>query len=59
MDIKAARESAGISQAELAKRLGIKQQQISKWESGKQDITIGKLKKIAEAIGKELYIRME
>jgi len=33
--IKKARERAGLSQAELAKLLGVSQQQVSNWESGR------------------------
>ncbi|MBQ8684928.1 MAG: helix-turn-helix transcriptional regulator [Clostridia bacterium] len=33
-DLKYHREASGLSQSELAKRTGIKQQNISRWEAG-------------------------
>ena len=52
-NIKAAREAAGISQTELAKRIDTTRQQIGKYETGKQDMTLNRLFQIASALGVE------
>ena len=52
-NIKAAREAAGISQTELAKRIGTTRQQIGKYETDKQDMTLNRLFQIASALGVE------
>ena len=52
-NIKAAREAAGISQTELAKRIGTTRQQIGKYETDKQDMTLNRLVQIASALGVE------
>ena len=49
-NIKAAREAAGISQTELAKRIGTTRQQIGKYETGEQDMTLKRLVQIATAL---------
>lgn len=50
-NIKAARERAGISQAELAERIGTTRQQIGKYENGSQDMTVARMLRIAAALG--------
>ena len=52
-NIKDAREAAGISQAELAERIGTTRQQIGKYETGEQDMTVARLVQIATALGVE------
>ena len=49
--IKAARKKAGMTQAELANRLGISYVGISQWENNLRNPKIGTLKKIADALG--------
>lgn len=49
--IARARKAAGLTQQELADRLGVIQQQVAKWESGKVDIKLQTLKRIANALG--------
>lgn len=50
-NIKAIREARGISQAQLAQLTGIKQQQISRYESGNVDtIGLARIVKIAQAL---------
>lgn len=51
--IKAARERAGISQTELAERIGTTRQQIGKYENGSQDMTVARMLRIAAALGVE------
>ncbi|MBU2445080.1 MAG: helix-turn-helix transcriptional regulator [Bacteroidetes bacterium] len=46
------REKVGITQADLAKRLNTTQSVISRIESGKQNLSLDMLQKIAEALGK-------
>ena len=50
MDVKAAREAAGISQAELAKRTGMLQPKLSRIENGHIDATAGELALIEAAL---------
>ena len=52
-NIKAAREAAGISQTELAEKIGTTRQQIGKYETDTQDMTVARLVQIATALGVE------
>lgn len=55
-----ARERAGITQDELAKRIGTKQPAISRLESGGfNKATVETLHKIADALDAKLVIKME
>lgn len=49
--IRAARKKAGLTQRELAEKLGISEQGITQWETGVRNAKLGTIKKIAEAIG--------
>ena len=51
-----ARNEQNMSQQELAERIGIKQSNISRLESGHYNPSLGFLKKIADGLGKELHI---
>lgn len=48
--IKKVREALGISQMKLAEAIGVSFQQIQKYESGINKVSIDKLKKISEAL---------
>lgn len=48
----------GITQAELAERVGTKQSGISRLESGAQDPSIALLRRIAEALDCRLEVRL-
>ena len=48
--ITAVRESAGLTQAELARRIGVSRQQLNNWESGFRRPTVESLLKIAQAL---------
>ena len=48
--IRSLRERSGISQAAMARRLGISFQQLQKYESGKNRISAGRLKMVAELL---------
>ncbi|QMW06363.1 helix-turn-helix domain-containing protein [Spirosoma foliorum] len=49
--IKEARKSKGMTQKELGDKLGVSDSTVTQYESGKQNLTIETLHKIAEAIG--------
>jgi len=49
--IREARTKRGISQMELAGRLGISYQQVQKYEYGESQLTVPRLIQIAEALG--------
>jgi len=51
-----ARSELNITQKELAERVGIKQSNISRLESGNYNPSLDFLKKIAQGLGKELHI---
>lgn len=52
-----ARVSAGLTQKTLAHALGTKQSNISRMEKGIQNVTVGTLEKIAQALHRKLEIR--
>ena len=56
--IKDIRTQMGYSQKELAKRLGVIQQYVSKLEAGRENLTLDTLKKIAEVFGKRLIVQL-
>ena len=49
--IKNARIEAGLTQVQLAEKVGCSQQEIQRWESGRISPTTKTLKKLAEALG--------
>ena len=53
MELKKLRKQLRISQNELARKMKVKREYITRIESGKQNITIETLNRIAEATGKE------
>jgi DNA-binding XRE family transcriptional regulator len=56
MEVYRMRTEAGISQTELARRLGISQPAISAIERGAKTPTVPTLERIAEATGHEMQI---
>lgn len=54
--LKEARKSQNISQYELSKRSGISRSVISEIESGKRNVSIAKLTRLADALGTDLKI---
>jgi len=56
--LKQAREQAGLSQEELAKRVGTKKTAISRIENHAQDIKLSTIQKVARALGKSLEVRL-
>ena len=56
--LKLAREEAGLTQEELAKKLNTKKSAISRIENHAEDIKLSTLEKIAKALGKTLRIEV-
>jgi len=54
--IIAARNQKGLTQAELARKLGTKQSAISRLERGAANPSLEFLRKLAEALGTELQV---
>ncbi len=54
-----ARTTAGISQAELARRVGVTQPAIGRIEAGRTDPRIGTLAKTARALGYQLTVELK
>ncbi len=48
--IKAWRQSRGLSQKELAKKIGIKAPPVSRWENGAADPSVWMLRRIAQVL---------
>jgi DNA-binding XRE family transcriptional regulator len=59
MEITKLRKNRGLSQQELANKMGVKREFISRIESGNQNITLETLFKIAKAMGKEFKFSFE
>ncbi len=55
----AARVAAGLSQTEVAERMGTRQSEVSRIEGARQNISIAKLANYAEAVGAKLDIRLD
>ena len=53
------RKAAGMTQKELAARMGTAQANISRFESGNYNPTLAFLQKMARSLGKTLKITME
>lgn len=53
MELRRVRRRLKLSQTELARRMDVKREFISRIESGKQNVTLETLYRIAEATGKE------
>lgn len=56
--LKQARESAQLTQEELARRLKTKKTAISRIENHAEDIKLSTLEKVARALGKRLEVRI-
>jgi len=57
--IRAARESASLSQQELSRRSGIAQESLSRIETGRRDPRLGTLRRLAKGLGLSLDQFME
>jgi DNA-binding XRE family transcriptional regulator/predicted RNase H-like HicB family nuclease len=58
LQIRWARQSLGISQAELARRVGVSRQQISLLESPDANLTLATLEKVASSLGMDVDIEL-
>lgn len=58
MEIRALREARGLSQRELAERVGTTQSAIARLEGGNISPSLPTLDKIAEALGAELSVAL-
>ena len=60
LQIRVARKRAGVSQVELARRMGVSQQQVQRLEDPrKSNPTMATLRAVAEALGLELRIHFD
>lgn len=56
--LRQARESAGLTQEELARRLKTKKTAISRIENHAEDIKLSTLERVATALGKRLQVNI-
>jgi ribosome-binding protein aMBF1 (putative translation factor) len=56
--LRDARVSAGLTQEELARRIGTKKTAISRIENHAEDVKLSTLKKTASALGKKLEVKI-
>lgn len=59
MEIIRVRREKKLTQAELAKKMNVKREYVSRIESGEQNVTLETLIKIAQAVGKEFKFKFE
>ena len=57
--IRGIRVQLGYTQREMAKRLGVIQQFVSKLETGRENLTVDTLKRIADVFEKKLIIQLD
>jgi uncharacterized protein len=57
--LRAAREGAGLSQTELARRSGVAQSMVSSYEAGKRQPALATLSKLIEATGHTLALSLQ
>ena len=58
MILRQARESAGLTQEELARRLRTQKTAISRIENHAEDIKLSTLERVASALGKRLKVKI-
>ena len=56
--LRQAREEAGVTQEEIAKKLKTKKSAISRIENHAEDIRLSTLHKYAQALGKTIHVRI-
>jgi len=58
-EMKERRREVGLSQTEVAARMGTSQSAVARLEAGSTDVRLSTLLRYAEAIGMELDVRLE
>lgn len=58
-EMKQRRQAAGLSQTEVAARMGTSQSAVARLEAGTSDVRLSTLLRYAEAIGHVLDLRLE
>ena len=56
LEVRRTRAELGLSQAELARRMGVKPPYVAGVEAGTRNLTLGQLANIADALGRGLDI---
>lgn len=56
--IRQIRIQLGFTQSNIAKKLGVIQQYVSRIETGRENVSVGSLKRVADALGKKLTIQL-
>ena len=56
--LRQARERAGITQADLARRIRTRKSAISRLENHAQDVRLSALERVAHALGKNLVVQL-
>ena len=56
--LRQARENAGVTQEEIARKLNTKKSAISRIENHAEDIRLSTLRKYAEALGKQIRLEV-
>ena len=59
MEVRKLRKQSKLTQAQLAKKVNMKREFISRIESGEQNVTLETLMRIAQAVGKEFKFKFE
>ena len=54
--IRKFRKTRGMSQMELAELMGVSYQQVQKYETGTSNLTIGRIRQLAGALGVSVYM---
>ena len=57
-DLVDARQKLGLSQTEVAARMGTSQSAVARLESGDGDVRLSSLQRYADALGRDLRIRL-
>lgn len=56
--IRMVRKERGWSQDDMAQRLGVIQQYVSRIESGRENMTLATLQKVSKVLGRRVFIRL-
>lgn len=55
---KFARERAGLTRAELGRRIGVSAQVVQRWESGRHALLESTIARVAAALGKRVFLEI-